>query len=360
MARFHVLKIADVVRETEDAVVITFELPAELAEDYAYVQGQHLTLRRDIGGEDIRRNYSICNGVDEGRLAIAIKKVEGGRFSSFANDALKPGDSLEVMTPTGSFHTTLDPAQAKTYVAFAAGSGITPIISIIKTTLAREPESRFLLFYGNRSVASIIFREALEDLKDRYLERFSLYHVLSREKQEVELFNGRLDAAKAGALVAAFCPVESIDEAFVCGPGTMIEAVSGKLMDLGVPEAKIHFELFTTDVQRAPELHPVEHGKVEGSGDAAEITVILDGVRTRFKLPYDGESLLDAALKEGLDLPFSCKGGVCSTCRAKVVEGKVDMAVNYALEDAEVAAGFVLTCQSHPLTDSVILDYDEA
>ena len=360
MARFHALKIAEVARETEGAVVVTFELPAELAEDYAYVQGQHLTLRRDIGGEDIRRNYSICNGVDEGRLGIAIKKVEGGRFSSFANDSLKPGDSLEIMTPTGSFHTPLDPAQAKTYVAFAAGSGITPIISIVKTTLAREPDSRFLLFYGNRSVASIIFREALEDLKDRYLERFSLYHVLSREKQEVELFNGRLDAEKAEALVAAFCPVESIDEAFVCGPGTMIEAVSGKLKALGLPEARIHFELFTTDVQRAPELRPVEHGKVEGSGDAADITVILDGVRTRFKLPYDGESLLDAALKEGLDLPFSCKGGVCSTCRAKVAEGKVDMTVNYALEEAEVAAGFVLTCQSHPLTGTVVLDYDEA
>ncbi|MCG8597862.1 MAG: phenylacetate-CoA oxygenase/reductase subunit PaaK [Kiloniellales bacterium] len=360
MARFHALKIADVVRETEDAVVVAFELPAELAEDYAFVQGQHLTLRREIDGEDLRRSYSICNGVDEDRLAIAIKKVEGGRFSSFANDSLKPGDTLEVMTPTGSFHTPLDPAQAKTYVAFAAGSGITPIASIIKTALAREPESRVLLFYGNRSVASIIFREALEDLKDRYLERFSLYHVLSREKQEVELFNGRLDAAKAEALVAAFCPAESIDEAFICGPGTMIEAVSGKLMELGLPEARIHFELFTTDVEVAPELHPIQHGKIEGSGASAEITVILDGVRTRFELPYDGESLLDAALKEGLDLPFSCKGGVCSTCRAKVVEGKVDMAVNYALEDAEVAAGFVLTCQSHPLTDTVVLDYDEA
>ncbi len=360
MARFHALTIAEVARETEDAVVVTFDLPPELAEAYAYVQGQHLTLRRDIDGEDVRRNYSICSGVDEGRLSIAIKRVEGGRFSSFANDALKPGDRLEVMTPTGSFHTALDPAQAKTYVAFAAGSGITPIISIIKTTLAHEPDSRFLLFYGNRSVASIIFRETLEDLKDRYLERFSLYHVLSREKQEVELFNGRLDAEMAEALLSAFCPVESIEEAFICGPGTMIEAVSGKLTDLGLPEARIHFELFTTEVQRAPELRPVAHGKVEGSGDAAEITVILDGVRTRFELPYDGESLLDAALKEGLDLPFSCKGGVCSTCRAKLVEGKVDMTVNYALEDAEVDAGFVLTCQSHPLTERIVLDYDEA
>ena len=360
MARFHALKIAEVVRETEDAVVVGFEVPVELAVDYAFVQGQHLTLRREIDGEDVRRNYSICSAVDEGRLRIAIKKVEGGRFSGFANESLKPGDTLEVMTPTGSFHTPLDPAQAKTYVAFAAGSGITPIISIIKTTLAREPESRFLLFYGNRSVASIIFREALEDLKDRYLERFSLYHVLSREKQEVELFNGRLDAGKAEALLAAFCPADSIDEAFVCGPGNMIEAVSGTLSALGLPEASIHFELFTTEVGRAPELRPVAHGKVEGGGAAAEVTVILDGVRTRFTLPYDGESLLDAALKEGLDLPFSCKGGVCSTCRARVVDGKVDMTVNYALEEAEVAAGFVLTCQSHPLTGTVVLDYDEA
>ncbi len=293
-------------------------------------------------------------------LRDSLAKVEKRPPSTFANESLRAGDTLEVMTPTGSFHTLLDPTQAKTYVAFAAGSGITPIISIIKTTLAREPDSRFLLFYGNRSVASIIFREALEDLKDRYLERFSLTHVLSRERQEVELFNGRLDGAKAEALLAALCPVEAIDEAFICGPGTMIDEVSGKLKGLGLPEAKIHFELFTTDVQRAPELRPVQHGKIEGGGNAAEITVILDGVRTSFSLPYGGESLLDAALKEGLDLPFSCKGGVCSTCRAKVADGKVDMTVNYALEDAEIAAGFVLTCQSHPLTETVVLDYDEA
>ena len=360
MARFHALTVAEVRRETEDAVVVTFEVPAELAEDFSYVQGQHLTLRREIEGEDLRRNYSICAGVDEGCLQVAIKKVEGGRFSGFANGLLRAGDTLEVMTPTGSFHTALDPAQAKTYAAFAAGSGITPVISLIKTTLAREPDSRFFLFYGNREVASIIFKDELEDLKDRYLARFSLFHLLSREKQEVELLNGRIDGAKAEALCAAFCPVESLDEAFICGPATMIEEVGETLKRLGLAQDHIHFELFTTEAGQAPALGAVEHGKVEGKGAAAEVTVILDGVRTSFALPYGGESLLDAALDEGLDLPFSCKGGVCSTCRAKLLEGKVDMAVNYALEPDELEAGFVLSCQSRPLTEKVVLDYDEA
>ena len=363
MARFHSLKIAALVRETADAVLVTFEVPPELAEDYAYVQGQHLTLRSEIDGEDVRRNYSICNGVDEQRLRVAIKRVEGGCFSGFANEALEAGNSLEVMTPTGSFHTELDPAQRKTYAAFAAGSGITPVISIIKTTLAREPESRFLLFYGNRSVASILFQEELEDLKDRYLDRFSLVHVLSREAQDVELFNGRIDAAKVEALCAAFCPVGTLDEVFVCGPSTMIEEVCGKLQALGLPETQIHFELFTTaghgealsTAAPSAEAEPAETSDV-----ASEVTVILDGVRTRFPLTRSGDSLLDAALKAGLDLPFSCKGGVCSTCRAKVLEGEVEMTVNYALEEGEVAAGYVLSCQSHPLTDKVVLDYDAA
>ena len=360
MARFHALKVAEVRRETEDAVVVTFEVPPELAEDFAYLQGQHLTLRRKIDGEDLRRNYSICAGVGEACLQVAIKKVEGGRFSSFANETLRAGDTLEVMTPTGSFHTPLDPSQAKTYAAFAAGSGITPVISIVKTVLACEPDSRFLLFYGNREVASIIFKDELEDLKDRYLERFSLVHLLSREKQEVDLLNGRIDGAKAEALCAAFCPAESLDEAFICGPAGMIEEVGETLKRLGLPQGHIHFELFTTEAGQSPALGAVEHGVIEGKGSAAEVTVILDGVRTSFALPYGSESLLDAALGEGLDLPFSCKGGVCSTCRAKLLEGKVDMAVNYALEPDELEAGFVLSCQSRPLTEKVVLDYDEA
>ena len=360
MARFHTLKIAECNRETADAVTLRFEVPPALAADYAYIQGQHLTLRREIAGEDIRRSYSICSGADENRLRVAIKKVAGGRFSSFATRELRVGDSLEVMTPTGSFHTPLDPTQAKTYVAFAAGSGITPVLSILRTTLVREPRSRCFLFYGNRDVASILFHEELEDLKNRHLERFSLAHLLSREEREVALLNGRIDGAKARALCTAFCPVEDIDEVFLCGPATMIQDVRAALQGLGLPERRIHFELFTTARAGAPPRSALEHREVVGAGDTAEITVLLDGVRTRFRAPYGGASLLDAALAAGLNLPFSCKGGVCSSCRAKVVEGEVDMTANYALEPDEVQARFVLTCQSHPLTPTVVLDYDEA
>jgi len=331
--RFHSLKVADVRRETDDTVSIAFEVPDALAAEYAFQQGQYLTLRTTVDGEEVRRSYSICSGLDEGELRVAVKKVEGGAFSTYANENLKPGAELDVMTPTGRFTTPVDPAEAKTYALFASGSGITPVISIAKTLLAREPESKVLLFYGNRTVASIIFREALEDLKNRYLGRFGLYHVLSREKHEAELFTGRLDAEKVKTFCRTLLNPAAVDHFFVCGPDTMIADVTRGLEEIGVPKEKVHFELFNTNPVGVVKPKPVEHGKREAKGDTAHVTVILDGVSHDFDLGFDGQSILDAATEKGLDLPYSCKGGVCCTCRAKLQEGKVDMAVNYALED---------------------------
>jgi ring-1,2-phenylacetyl-CoA epoxidase subunit PaaE len=358
MARFHSLQIAELKPETDEAILVTFAVPKELAEEYRYQQGQHLTLRTWIGAEEIRRSYSLCSGVDEGELKVAIKRVPSGRFSNFALNALAVGATLDVMTPIGGFRTPLDAGARKSYVAFAAGSGITPVLSILKSVLAREPSSRFTLFYGNRTFASILFREELEDLKDRYLGRFRLFHILSREEQEISLLKGRIDKAKVDALCRALCPPSMIDEAFLCGPSTMIPDAQSQLLALGVPSDHIHFELFTTaPVGLAP--RESVHGPIEGAGRASRITLLKDGASREINVPYGGASILEAGLVQGLDLPFSCKSGVCSTCRAKVLRGRVDMALNYALDEKEVAAGFVLTCQSRPLTDKVVLDYDQ-
>jgi ring-1,2-phenylacetyl-CoA epoxidase subunit PaaE len=359
MLKFHRLRIAEIRPETADAVTLVFEVPEELRETYRFTQGQHLTLRAEIDGEEVRRTYSICSAVGEDALRVAIKKVEGGRFSSFANADLRAGQSLEVMAPSGRFFTALDPAKAKTYVAFAAGSGITPILSILKTVLAQEPQSRFLLFYGNKTISSILFRDELDGLKNRYLDRLSVHHVLSRKSQEIALFNGRLDAEKVAELYRGLCPVDGVDEFFVCGPGTMIQDAIATLTGLGVPQERIHFELFATaDAARRLASRPLAHGRVEGKGKRSEITVTLDGMRSDFALAYGDRSIIDAAIESGIDLPYSCKGGMCCTCRAKLVEGKVDMATNYGLEPWELEAGFVLTCQSRPLTDRVVLDFD--
>ncbi|HNQ75688.1 MAG TPA: phenylacetate-CoA oxygenase/reductase subunit PaaK [Pseudothauera hydrothermalis] len=351
--KFHPLKVAEVRRETADALSLRFAVPAELAESYRFVQGQHLTLRARVGGEELRRSYSICAGVDDGELRVAIKKLPGGRFSCWAHEHIKVGDVLEVMTPEGRFHTPLDPAQAKHYVAFAAGSGITPILSLIKTTLATEPQSRFTLIYGNRSQASVMFAEALEDLKNRYLARLTLYHLFSREEQEVPLFNGRLDAAKVAAFLDTLLPVADIDEAFICGPGAMIDQVASALLAAGMPAEHIHFERFGV-----PDASPA-HAVQAGDAPQATIVVVADGLRREVAFHANDPSILDVALAAGIDLPYACKGGVCCTCRAKVLEGKVRMDKNYTLEQADVAAGYVLTCQAHPLTERVVLSFDE-
>jgi ring-1,2-phenylacetyl-CoA epoxidase subunit PaaE len=350
--RFHRLRIREVRRETPECVSLAFEVPAELAAEYHFIQGQHLNLRAQFDGEEVRRSYSICSGVDDGELRVAIKKVPGGRFSAWANERLSAGDSIDVMTPEGRFFTPLDAGNAKHYVAFAAGSGITPVLSLARTTLAREPRSRFTLVYGNRRLASTMFNEALWELKDRYLSRFVLYNVFSREAQEVELFNGRIDAARVRAFLEALIPVSGIDEAFVCGPSSMIDEVEGALLAAGMARNHVHVERF--GVPGSAPL-PVD------DADAAEarVTLLIDGVRREIEFHRGQHSILDAGRAAGIDLPFSCKGGMCSTCRAKLLEGDVKMAKNYALEPHEVAAGYVLTCQSYPLTPRVMISFDD-
>lgn len=360
MLHFHTLEIAEVRPETDGAVSVSFKIPAELQSEYGYLQGQHIALRAAIDGKEVRRTYSICSAVEEELLRIVIKRQEGGGlFSDFANERLAPGQMLDVLTPTGSFHTDLYPGNRKSYAAFAAGSGITPLMSIIKTTLSREPYSRFVLFYANRSIASIIFREELEDLKNQYLDRFSVHFFLTREARDVELYNGRLGKEKCQEILETLCPVGSVDEFFICGPSTMIEEVSGTLESAGVQKTRIHFERFTTALTRKKIQQKKKSSVAAGQSGHSQVTVILDGTRTEFSMEYEGDSVLDAALRHGADLPFSCKGGVCCTCRAKLRKGRVDMAVNYALEPHELEAGFILACQARPLTDRVVIDYDQ-
>jgi ring-1,2-phenylacetyl-CoA epoxidase subunit PaaE len=351
--KFHPLRVAEVRRETPDCVSLKFDLPPELADDYRFLQGQHVALRTTFEGEELRRSYSVCAGCDDGELRVAVKKVPGGRFSVWVNEALKAGDTIDVMTPEGRFFTPLAPDNAKHYVAFASGSGITPVLALIRTTLAREPRSRFTLIYGNRRQSSVMFHEALEDLKDRYLTRFALFNVFSREEQDIDLFNGRLDAVKVREFLSALMPVDSIDEAFVCGPATMIDQVEQALVAAGVPREHVHVERF--GVPGATASLPVD----DADAAQARIGLVIDGVRREIEFHPGQHSILDAGRAAGLDLPYSCKGGMCSTCRGKLLEGQVRMAKNYALEPHEVAAGFVLTCQSYPLTERVLISYDE-
>ncbi|BAI75984.1 phenylacetic acid degradation NADH oxidoreductase (plasmid) [Azospirillum sp. B510] len=354
---FHPLTIRECRRETADTVSIAFDVPADLADRFRFVQGQYLTLKTRIGGEEVRRSYSICSGVGEGELRVAVKTVDGGLFSTHANQSLAPGAVLEVMTPMGRFHTPIDPAASRTYVAFAAGSGITPVMSILKTVLAREPKSRFVLVYGNRTVSSIIFREELEDLKNRHIGRLAIHHVLSREPEEAGLLGGRIGAALVRELCAGSLKAEDIDAAFLCGPQPMVEEVRDALADCGTPAANIHVELFGTATAARP---AARTAAIDTPTDAATIAILQDGKRKEFTLALGGESILDAAHRHGADLPYSCKSGVCCTCRARVREGKVEMAENYSLEPWEVEAGYVLTCQSRPLTERVVIDFDAA
>ncbi|MBW7836753.1 MAG: phenylacetate-CoA oxygenase/reductase subunit PaaK [Sphingomonadales bacterium] len=357
MSQFHALKIASITPETDDAVSIVFDVPTALQDTFRFTQGQHLVLRMTLNDAEVRRTYSICASPDDGVLKIAVKRFPGGVFSNFATDQLKPGDAIDVMPPVGHFFTPLDPSQAKTYVAFAIDEGITPILSLVKTTLAREPKSRFVLFYGNETVNNILFREEIEDLKNLYMARLSLFHILSREEQEVDILNGHLDGEKARALVQAFCPAEVIDEVFICCPQDVTNDIVSALGDLGVAKNHLHFELFHTAAlaEKAP-----LPAKKETRENAAHVTLTLNGRKTEFDMPLDGTSVLAAARDRDIDAPFSCRDGVCGTCRAKLIEGKVDMAVNYALEEEDLAAGFVLTCQARPLTDKIVIDYDQA
>lgn len=358
MAKFHELQVKEVRRETPESVSVALDVPASLKDDFQFTQGQYLTFKQEINGEEVRRSYSICTSPFEDELRVAIKQVEDGRFSTFANHTLKAGDALETMTPMGSFYTELDEANEKHYVAFAVGSGITPILSILKAVMAKEPKSRFSLIYGNKSFSSIIFREEIEALKNTYLGRLAVHHVLSREDLGVDLNFGRITADKCKHFCSTILDAESIDEAFLCGPFDMIMSVSQTLQDLGMEKKHVHFELFATPDQLKGRKEAAKDDKTV-SAAVSDVTVVIDGNRVQFPLEASGDTILDAAHQNGLDVPYACKGGVCNTCKAKLLEGKVEMDVNYALEAEEVEAGFILTCQSHPRTDKVVVDFDD-
>jgi len=352
--RFHRLAVRDLRRESSDAVSLTFAIPQDLADDYSFAPGQYLTLRTMMDGEEVRRSYSICSGPDDGELRIAVKKVDGGAFSNWAADELKSGDQLDVMTPTGRFGIAHAPDEARVYVGFAAGSGITPILSIVKGVLAREPDSRFFLFYGNRATGGMLFREALEELKDRFMQRLSVFHVISGEEQDIPILHGRLDGDKVRVLLRSLVPASSVDHVFICGPAGMSEDIEATCRDIGIAEHRIHVERFVSEFGGRPRPKAVVQAT---SLPKAMASLIIDGKRRDVPVAEE-ESILDAALRAGMDLPFACKGGMCSTCRAKLVEGEARMEVNYSLEPWELNAGFILTCQARPVSDKVVVDYD--
>jgi len=353
--KFHALNVADVRQETEDTVSIAFSIPEDLIEDYKYKAGQYLTLRATINGEDVRRSYSICTAPKDGELRVAIKSIENGVFSNWATQLIRTGDSIEVMTPMGNFAIDPLPNEKRSFVLYAAGSGITPILSIAKTILTEEPLSDVTLIYGNKGFGSIIFREELEGLKNTFIDRFRLIHVLSRESLGNPLQKGRIDAEKIEKLNTAFFANQPIDGVYACGPEPMIHAVKEGMLAVGVDEKNIHFELFATGIPRA-ETKPVLSNE---PGVDSVVTVILDGDQIELLLNSDGMSVLDAAQQAGADLPFACKGGVCCTCKARILEGSARMDVNYALEKDEVEAGYVLTCQAHPTSEKLIVSFDD-
>ena len=356
-AVFHGLRVARVDRLTDDAVAVTFDVPPDLREEFRFRPGQHVTVRTPALAGDLRRNYSICVPATGTTLRIGVKRVPEGLVSGYVNDHLSEGDVLEVMTPTGTFSPDLDPAQAKRYVAVAAGSGITPVLSILATALEVEPRSSAALVFVNRRPSTIMFLEELEDLKNTYPDRFQLLHVLVQEASEVEMLSGRLDLDRLHRILDTVLPVEDVDEWFLCGPLTMTDTVRGALLQREVDPAHVHRELFHVGSSPAPQRPPAASRATEGAGSA--VTVLLDGRATTFTLPRDGVSVLAATLEARPDAPFACTNGVCGTCRARVVEGEVTMDSNYALEPEELARGMVLTCQSHPLSDRLTVDYDQ-
>ena len=352
MSQFHPLTVTDIHHTIRDAVVLT--LKPEDPDAFAFTQGQYLTFKQDFDGTELRRNYSICAGLDDGELKVGSKRVDGGAFSTYANTELKVGDVLRAMPPQGKFFTPIEPEVAKNYLGFAGGSGITPVLSILKTVLKREPKSTFTLVYANRAVNTIMFREELEDLKNRYMGRLTVIHILE-SGQDMELFEGRVDQAKCNALFKHWIQIDTIDTAFICGPEPMMLAIAEALKTNGLGEEQIKFELFSESQQGR--LAKQEMAKRSEGQKGTEITVIIDGARRSFSM-QKGQSVLEAALENGQEAPFSCKAGVCSTCMGKVLEGEVEMISNHALEDYEVERGYVLTCQSYPLSDTLVIDYD--
>lgn len=357
MAKFYPLNVISVVPETRDAVVVQLAPNPQDALAFAFTQGQHLTFRKAFDGQDIRRSYSICTAPNSGDLRVAIKKVAGGCFSTWANESLRPGDVLEAMAPAGNFHVPLQPAGNRHYLGFAAGSGITPILSHLKTILTAEPKASFTLIYGNKSPLTMMFRDELEDLKNQHMDRLSLLHILGSEN-DLELFAGRIDRAKMDALLAGWIDVAQADVAFICGPEAMMQDVSAALQDHGMNKTNIKFELFGA-AQQGRAARPPSAGTATVADRQCDAVITIDGVTRSVKIPPTGQSILDAALAADLGAPFSCRAGVCSTCKARVVSGEFEMLANYALEDYEIERGYVLTCQAYPQGDKIIVDYDQ-
>ena len=355
MAKFHSIKVAAVYKETKDCSVVQLDIPASLQSEFQYKQGQHLTLRATIDGKEVRRSYSLCSSPVEDKWEVAVKKIEGGLFSTFVNEALKTGDTLDVMSPNGTFFTEVTPTKAKNYIAFAAGSGITPILSIIKTHLAAEPNSTFKLFYLNSTVKSIIFKEEIEQLKNVYFNRFEIFYFLTKEHRSSELFNGRFSKEKIQVLTDKLIDVSSTDECFICGPEEMIFLLRDELVAAGMNKEHIHFELFNTGLSEEDKqrISKIVEKKVEGT----EVTIIDGGKEFHFVMGEDFDNILDGAIAAGADLPYACKGGVCSTCRCKVVEGTTEMKLNYSLEEDELAKNYVLSCQAVPTSKKVVVDF---
>ena len=369
---FHSLRVRAVEPDTAEAVIVSFEVPAHLREVFGFTQGQYLTLRKEIDGQDLRRSYSICAGIDDGELRVGVRKVRGGVFSNWINEQLQPGDSISVMAPQGRFFVPVDPTARRHHVGIAGGSGITPILSIMKTVLAREPLSRFTLIYGNRSLKSTMFKEEIEDLKNRYMTRLTLQHVFSDEHTDSPLNMGLMNRDKIGEFLSKVLPAADIAHTYICGPFQMNDEAEAALLAAGVPEERIHIERFgvaalpgtAAGAAADPAAGPAQVGAVvhearPGDAEHARIVIVRDGLRREIDFRAGQPSILDAASAAGLEVPFSCTSGVCGTCRAKVLEGDVRMERNFALDKGEVAAGFVLTCQAHPVTERVVLSFDD-
>jgi ring-1,2-phenylacetyl-CoA epoxidase subunit PaaE len=356
---FHPLRVRAVEPDTDEAVVVSFEVPEALRDVFCFTQGQYLTLRTQVDGQDLRRSYSICAGVDDGELRVGVRKVRGGVFSNWINSHLKPGDSVDVMAPQGRFFVPIEPQAKRHHLGIAGGSGITPILSIMKTVLGREPGSRFTLIYGNRTLKSTMFKEEIEDLKNRYLTRLVLHHVFSDEHTDAPLNMGLMNRAKIGEFLSALVPGRGIDHAYVCGPFQMNDEAQAALLDAGVAEERIHIERFGVAQTADAAVDAVIHEAKPGDAELARIVIIRDGLRREIEFRKEQPSILDAASAAGLEVPYSCTSGVCGTCRAKLIEGQVRMERNFALGKDDLAAGFVLTCQAHPLTERVVLSFDE-
>jgi len=356
MAVFHHIAIKDIYKETDDCSVLTFDIPEDLQTEFKFRQGQHLTLKATINGEDVRRSYSLCSSPQEGEWKVAVKQILGGLFSTYANETLKKGDVIEVMPPSGAFGVEVSPESAKNYLFFAAGSGITPVLSMIKSHLGAENQSTCKLFYVNRTAKSIIFKEELEQLRNAYFGRLEIYYFLTKEQRDIELLNGRFDDAKMSVLTKTFIDIPDTSEVFLCGPEEMVHYVSNYLVEAGLPKELIHFELFVTGLTEEDKARQERLAKQNVEG--VELTIVDGGKEFQFTMTKDYDNILDAALGAGADLPFACKGGVCSTCKCQVIEGSVEMKINYALEEKEVAQNFVLTCQAVPTSDQVKVDFD--